>query len=267
MLVLKEQAVVLIHSVCCFSHINRFTRNTRTSWSWWLTGPTWSSWNSFCCPWIPYNSAQPDQGYTTVSTGNIKNLWWILSSICARKWESTRPGFGWDTLFALSLTEILSCTFKYLGSLKTQQAGRFPEDGDYILGSAVCNWGWKNVNQNGEVKFSPMWQSDSTCCALTGGRGRIHKCSSQRIALKSNEVKTWLFVSYSAGTAGSCLRRFSTMPFMFCNINNVCNFASRNDYSYWLSTPESMPMSMEPLTGQSIQPFISRWGKAGQQLF
>ncbi|OWK60613.1 Collagen alpha-1(IV) chain [Lonchura striata] len=60
------------------------------------------------------------------------------------------------------------------------------------------------------------------------------------------------------GTAGSCLRRFSTMPFMFCNINNVCNFASRNDYSYWLSTPESMPMSMEPLTGQSIQPFISR---------
>uniref|UniRef100_A0A8C0J6Q0 Collagen IV NC1 domain-containing protein n=1 Tax=Chelonoidis abingdonii TaxID=106734 RepID=A0A8C0J6Q0_CHEAB len=60
------------------------------------------------------------------------------------------------------------------------------------------------------------------------------------------------------GTAGSCLRRFSTMPFMFCNINNVCNFASRNDYSYWLSTPKPMPMSMEPLTGQSIQPFISR---------
>uniref|UniRef100_A0A8C6XU62 Collagen IV NC1 domain-containing protein n=1 Tax=Naja naja TaxID=35670 RepID=A0A8C6XU62_NAJNA len=45
------------------------------------------------------------------------------------------------------------------------------------------------------------------------------------------------------GTAGSCLRRFSTMPFMFCNINNVCNFASRNDYSYWLSTPEPMPMT------------------------
>uniref|UniRef100_H9GJ24 Collagen IV NC1 domain-containing protein n=2 Tax=Anolis carolinensis TaxID=28377 RepID=H9GJ24_ANOCA len=60
------------------------------------------------------------------------------------------------------------------------------------------------------------------------------------------------------GTAGSCLRRFSTMPFMFCNINNVCNFASRNDYSYWLSTPAQMPMSMEPLTGKSIQPFISR---------
>uniref|UniRef100_A0A667Z1G7 Collagen IV NC1 domain-containing protein n=1 Tax=Myripristis murdjan TaxID=586833 RepID=A0A667Z1G7_9TELE len=60
------------------------------------------------------------------------------------------------------------------------------------------------------------------------------------------------------GTAGSCLRRFSTMPFMFCNINNVCNFASRNDYSYWLSTPEPMPMSMAPITGESIKPFISR---------
>uniref|UniRef100_A0A4W4F904 Collagen IV NC1 domain-containing protein n=1 Tax=Electrophorus electricus TaxID=8005 RepID=A0A4W4F904_ELEEL len=60
------------------------------------------------------------------------------------------------------------------------------------------------------------------------------------------------------GTAGSCLRRFSTMPFMFCNINNVCNFASRNDYSYWLSTIEPMPMSMEPIRGESIKPFISR---------
>uniref|UniRef100_A0A8C5RPA3 Collagen IV NC1 domain-containing protein n=1 Tax=Laticauda laticaudata TaxID=8630 RepID=A0A8C5RPA3_LATLA len=60
------------------------------------------------------------------------------------------------------------------------------------------------------------------------------------------------------GSAGSCLRKFSTMPFLFCNINNVCNFASRNDYSYWLSTPEPMPMSMAPLTGESIKPFISR---------
>lgn len=60
------------------------------------------------------------------------------------------------------------------------------------------------------------------------------------------------------GTAGSCLRRFSTMPFMFCNINNVCNFASRNDYSYWLSTPEPMPMAMAPISGEAIKPFIGR---------
>lgn len=60
------------------------------------------------------------------------------------------------------------------------------------------------------------------------------------------------------GSAGSCLRRFSTMPFMFCNINNVCNFASRNDYSYWLSTPEPMSMTMAPITGEGIKPYISR---------
>ena len=61
------------------------------------------------------------------------------------------------------------------------------------------------------------------------------------------------------GTAGSCLRKFSPMPFLFCNINNVCNFASRNDYSYWLTSPEPMPMSMAPITGESIKPFISRY--------
>lgn len=62
-----------------------------------------------------------------------------------------------------------------------------------------------------------------------------------------------------SGTAGSCLRKFSPMPFLFCNINNVCNFASRNDYSYWLTSPEPMPMSMAPITGESIKPFISRF--------
>ncbi len=60
------------------------------------------------------------------------------------------------------------------------------------------------------------------------------------------------------GSPGSCLRRFSTMPYMFCNLNNVCHFASRNDYSYWLSTPEPMPMTMTPIYGKDIQRFISR---------
>lgn len=48
------------------------------------------------------------------------------------------------------------------------------------------------------------------------------------------------------------------MPFMFCNINNVCNVAWRNDYSYWLSTPEPMSMTMEPMEGAQIEPYISR---------
>uniref|UniRef100_A0A8C6WBW3 Collagen, type IV, alpha 3 n=1 Tax=Nannospalax galili TaxID=1026970 RepID=A0A8C6WBW3_NANGA len=60
------------------------------------------------------------------------------------------------------------------------------------------------------------------------------------------------------GTLGSCLQRFTTMPFLFCNVNRVCNFASRNDYSYWLSTPAPMPTDMAPITGKALEPYISR---------
>lgn len=48
------------------------------------------------------------------------------------------------------------------------------------------------------------------------------------------------------------------MPFLFCNLDNVCNYASRNDYSYWLSTPEPMPMTMAPITGSELTRFVSR---------
>lgn len=63
---------------------------------------------------------------------------------------------------------------------------------------------------------------------------------------------------FSAGAPGSCLRRFSTMPFMFCNINNVCDFAQREDYSFWLSTPEPMPMAMTPIQARDVGSYISR---------
>lgn len=59
-----------------------------------------------------------------------------------------------------------------------------------------------------------------------------------------------------SGNAGSCLPRFSTMPFIFCNQNEVCNYASRNDKSYWLATNRALPMM--PVSGQDILPFISR---------
>ena len=58
------------------------------------------------------------------------------------------------------------------------------------------------------------------------------------------------------GEAGSCIRRFSTMPFLFCNINNVCNLASRNDYSYWLATTEPIPMM--PVSEQAVEKYIGR---------
>ena len=62
----------------------------------------------------------------------------------------------------------------------------------------------------------------------------------------------------AAGQPGSCLRKFSTMPYLFCNLNNVCDYASRNDYSYWLSTQAPMPMSMTPIRGPEIEKFVSK---------
>ena len=58
------------------------------------------------------------------------------------------------------------------------------------------------------------------------------------------------------GHAGSCLPRFSTMPFLFCDFNDVCNYASRNDKSYWLSTGAALPMM--PVSEGEIESYISR---------
>lgn len=58
------------------------------------------------------------------------------------------------------------------------------------------------------------------------------------------------------GTAGSCLRHFSVMPFIRCDIGNVCNFAQNNDLSYWLST--TLPIPKTPMEGQNIRQYISR---------
>jgi len=46
------------------------------------------------------------------------------------------------------------------------------------------------------------------------------------------------------------------MPFVFCDFNDVCNYASRNDKSFWLSTTAALPMM--PVSGNEITPFISR---------
>ena len=64
--------------------------------------------------------------------------------------------------------------------------------------------------------------------------------------------------SSSIGTLGSCLPRFSTMPFLFCNTDSTCRYASRNDYSYWLSTAEAMPSDMALISGDSLEKYVSR---------
>ena len=58
------------------------------------------------------------------------------------------------------------------------------------------------------------------------------------------------------GFAGSCLKRFNTMPFLFCDFNEVCNYASRNDKSYWLSTNAQLPIM--PARENAIRDYISR---------
>ena len=60
-----------------------------------------------------------------------------------------------------------------------------------------------------------------------------------------------------AGTAGSCVERFSTMPFMFCNMNGVCTYSRRTSTSYWLSTEKPAPM-MPVDDYNQILPYISR---------
>ncbi|KAI4887210.1 hypothetical protein NFI96_012642, partial [Prochilodus magdalenae] len=57
------------------------------------------------------------------------------------------------------------------------------------------------------------------------------------------------------GQPGSCVRVFSTMPFLYCN-QGSCQYASRNDKSYWLSTTEAIPKA--PVSGYQIQRHISR---------
>jgi len=54
------------------------------------------------------------------------------------------------------------------------------------------------------------------------------------------------------------MRQFSTMPFMFCSMNEQCDLASRNDYSYWLSTSEAIPNNMKNIIGADIEKYISR---------
>ena len=58
------------------------------------------------------------------------------------------------------------------------------------------------------------------------------------------------------GQSGSCLRQFSTIPYLFCNIYQQCNLASRNDYSYWLSASDAIPMM--PVDNDAVEPYISR---------
>ena len=44
------------------------------------------------------------------------------------------------------------------------------------------------------------------------------------------------------GSAGSCLQKFSALPYLRCDHTNVCYYGQTNDLTYYLSTTEPMPM-------------------------
>lgn len=54
------------------------------------------------------------------------------------------------------------------------------------------------------------------------------------------------------------MRRFSTMPYLFCDSKNVCNVAQRTDYSYWLTTDVPMPQDVKFIPATDVAPYISR---------
>lgn len=105
-------------------------------------------------------------------------------------------------------------------------------------------------------------------------RGYVYAIHSQTTSVPqcpSNAVKLWDGYSLASmvgssraagqdlGAAGSCLQHFSTMPYMFCDLNNVCSYAQNNDDSLWLSTNEDMPTDMAPIKAEGgLQKYVSR---------
>lgn len=95
----------------------------------------------------------------------------------------------------------------------------------------------QNVNvPDCPVNTQKLWEGYSMASVIGGGRA----------------------VGQDLGRPGSCMLRFSTMPYLFCDTNNVCSYAQNNDDSLWLSSPEPMPMAMTPIPASEMLNYVSR---------
>ena len=56
---------------------------------------------------------------------------------------------------------------------------------------------------------------------------------------------------------GSCLPTFNPIPFIFCEKEEQCFYATRNDRSYWLSGSNFMDMGMN-INVSNVKSYISR---------
>ncbi|KAF4526481.1 hypothetical protein B566_EDAN013581, partial [Ephemera danica] len=125
-----------------------------------------------------------------------------------------------------------------------------------------------NLSSQNGIIGGPGRACEAHADYLTGILLVKHSQSSDIPQCEPGHVKLWdgyslLYVEANEkahhqdlGFAGSCLKRFSPMPLLFCDFNNVCIYASRNDKSYWLST--TAPIPMMPMMENSIRQYISR---------
>lgn len=85
----------------------------------------------------------------------------------------------------------------------------------------------------------------------------MKRIRSKRIQFRASADPSLLCPCVPAGTLGSCLKQFSTMPFLICTTDRTCRYASRNDYSYWLSA-DSQLQSKSILSEDTLRRYISR---------
>ena len=64
-----------------------------------------------------------------------------------------------------------------------------------------------------------------------------------------------IFLFPFVGTASSCLKMFNPIPYMFCNIEGTCRYASNDGKSYWLST--SLDKTNMDITGVDVSLYFS----------
>ncbi|KAK4324550.1 hypothetical protein Pmani_004825 [Petrolisthes manimaculis] len=60
------------------------------------------------------------------------------------------------------------------------------------------------------------------------------------------------------GATGSCMRKFTSVPYLLCNLNDKCEFSLSKDYSYWLSATQPLPLMVTTITGPEIEKYVSK---------
>jgi collagen type IV alpha len=98
-----------------------------------------------------------------------------------------------------------------------------------------------------------LWDGYSLLMMQGNDHGYHQDLGNEMILFAKLNIKTQFF---TLGSAGSCLQKFSALPYLRCDHTNVCYYGQTNDLTYYLSTTEPMPMM--PVQREQIRPYISR---------